>query len=140
MSTEDQTVINEWFTTFQGGIRDAIQNDKELKSAKRLLYTWKDIFCSNIQEMPATDLIMYRVPTYANRPPWVTKTQLFNPEEVEYQKQMLPQLMDAEIISRCESPWSARTKFVQKKDSGLCMVHNFCLINAVMIKSNYTML
>lgn len=43
------------------------------------------------------------------------------------------------VLTQCESPWAARTRFVPKSDKGLRMVHTFNAINDVTVKSNYPM-
>lgn len=46
-------------------------------------------------------------------------------------------MVNAGIIIKCMSPWSAHTKFPRKTLGKLWMVYNFMLINAATIKMNY---
>jgi hypothetical protein len=45
----------------------------------------------------------------------------------------------AGIIDRVDSPWSAPSRFVRKKNNSLRLTHTFCPINNATIKSNYPM-
>ena len=52
---------------------------------------------------------------------------------------MVPlRLLQAGIIQRCESPWAARYRFVEKSSGALRLVHNYIPLNSATIKSNYS--
>ena len=89
--------------------------------------------------MPKTDLIQHRMPTYKNAVPRAAKPSLYTTEELLFQKRMIPELIDAGIIVRCESPWSAKTRFPRKSNGKLRMVYAFTGLNDVTVKSNYPM-
>ena len=110
-----------------------------IRKVKLLLNTWRDLFCENISQMPQTDLLQHRILIYKNAIPRVAKPSLYTAEELLFQKRMIPELIDAGIISRCESPWSAKTRFPRKSNGKLRMVHAFTGVNDVTIKSNYPM-
>ena len=87
--------------------------------------------------MPKTDLIQYRIPTYHNAILRVSKPSLYIAEELKFQKQLIPELIQAGIISQCESPWSAKIRFPRKSNGKLRMVHVFTGLNDVTVKPNY---
>ena len=129
-----------WLEKYPEMIGPLADTPERLQTAKRLLNTWRDMFCEDVRQMPATDLVEHRIPTYKEVRPKMCRPTLYTPEELAWQKEHFKSLIEVGIITRCESPWSARTKFPKKKESGkLCMVHVFCPINDATIKSNYTM-
>ena len=48
-------------------------------------------------------------------------------------------MLEAGIITYTSSPWSAKSRFVIKKNGYLRPVHQFCTLNDDTIKSNYPM-
>lgn len=87
--------------------------------------------------MPAIRLIEHRIPTYPWATPRAAKLPLYMEEEKSWQVENLPKMVDAGIIIKYMSPWSARTKFPRKTSGKLRMVHNFMPINTATIKINY---
>ena len=132
--------IREWFNQGEGKkIQVGEQLTEEERSrAIRLLYTWRDRFCSDVRKLPATDLIEHRIPTTKCRPVR-SKPKLYTQKEAEWQKKHLPELLDAGIIDWVNLPWSASCKFPVKKNGDLRMVHIYCPINDATIKTNYPM-
>jgi len=130
--------VDDWFTT-PNITMGAQLKEKEEKEAKLLLYTWRDAFASQIEEMPVTDLVEHRIPVYPGAQPRHTKDKIYTKEERDWLDANLPQLERAGVIGRSESPWSHRTKFVRKEDGGLRMVHVFCPVNEATMLSSYRM-
>ena len=134
--TPDET-IHDWFVGCQVSVGSRLSGQHR-KQAERLIWTWRDRFCNSIVDLPATDLIAHRIPTIRCKPVRI-KNALFTQKEVEWQRKHLPDMLSAGIIDWVNSPWSAKTKFPVKKNGDLRMVHAFCPINDVTIKSNYPM-
>jgi len=130
--------VDDWFTTTNITLGAQLK-EKEEKEAKLLLYTWKDAFASQIEEMLVTDLVEHRIPVYPGAQPRRAKDKIYTKEERDWLDANLPQLERAGVIGRSESPWSHRTKFVRKKDGGLRMVHVFCPANEATMLSSYPM-
>ena len=128
-----------WISKFPKMIGPLAETPDQVKQVQQLLETWKDIFCENIKDMPKTDLIEHRIPTYNNAIPRVAKPVLYTPEETKWQQENLPKLIEAGIVTQCVSPWSARSRFPRKEDGTLRMVHAFVPVNKVTIKANYPM-
>jgi hypothetical protein len=126
-------IIHGWFTNCQVSIGSQL-SELCRKGAERLIWTWRDRFCNSIVELPATDLIAHRIPTIRCKPVRI-KYALFT----QWQRKHLPGMLKAGIIDWVNSPWSAKTEFPGKKNSDLQMVHAFCPINDVTIKSSYPM-
>jgi len=132
------TGIPTWFEA--SGVKRGDQLTAQQKEeAKKLLYTWKDLFASGIEEMPVTDLVVHRIPVYPGVAPKRTKDRIYTREEINWMVKKIPEMERAGVIGRSESPWSHQTKFVRKKDGGLRMVHVFCPINQATILSSYPM-
>jgi hypothetical protein len=104
IASSDEEILK-WFNQEEG---KKIQVGEQLMEAEksqalRLLYTWRDRFCSDVRKLPATDLIEHRIPTIKCRPVRM-KPKLYTQKEVEWQKEHLPALLDAGIIDWVNSP------------------------------------
>jgi len=98
--------------------------------------------------VPATDLVVHSIPTYAGAKPHRAREIPSTPEEEAWQLNNLPNWLGV-LIGFTQSPWVAKTTFVPRKDStpdpvigfraNLRMVHTYCVLNRVTIKSNYPM-
>lgn len=144
--TEDrvsQAVIEEWFatTSLQLGHQLSLH---EQQSAKRLLYTWKDVFETDLLRIRQTDLIEHAIVLMPNAKPYRARIPLYTEEEIAFCGRLLPKMEEAGLIFRCDSQWGARTKFPLKpradtlpKKDRLRMVHNFIPLNQVTEKSQY---
>ena len=104
----------------------------------RLLLTWEDLFVEQVRKMPATGFDR-ALNSMTGGPPRPATPSLYTTEEVNFQKDMLPQLTEASIVEQCVSPFCAKTKFVRKTSGWLRMVHPWFALNAMTIKSNYPM-
>ena len=124
---------------YENMIGDFPMTPTQREFVRRLLYTWRDLFHTDPETMPVTDLVMHTIPTYDHIKPVRSKDRLYSPKEIQWQRENIPRLLKAGVISYCDSPWSAQTKHPVKKDGTLRMVNIFCPINAATIKSNYPM-
>ena len=120
-------------------IGDYEMTEGQKREVELLIYTWRDLFVVDPMEMPTTDLVMHTIPTYNNAKPVRTKEIVYSQREIQWQRENIPKLLKAGVISYCDSPWSVQTKHPIKKDGSLRMVNIFCPINQVTIKSNYPM-
>ena len=89
--------------------------------------------------MSVTDLIEHHISIYSNSVSVVARSVLYIAEEIQWQKDNLPALIEVGIITSCHSPWSARSRFFRKFNGTLRMVHVFCKLNDVTIKANHSM-
>ncbi|KAL3247644.1 hypothetical protein ABHI18_012339, partial [Aspergillus niger] len=137
---EDLSAAEQWMQENQSLIGDAVQESRQWRVVSLVLYTWRDLFVTDVRDMPVTRLVTHRIPTYPWVRPKASKLALYNQEEIEWQRTNLPPMVEARIIRGCISPWSAKTKFPPKPSgTGLRMVHQFIPLNAATIKSNYPM-
>lgn len=87
-----------------------------------------------------TDIIEHKIPTRSTAKPKACNPQLYSEKERAYQDTFLRELLDANIITRITSPWSAKTKFIPEKESGnMRVVHSVVPINDATIKDACTM-
>jgi hypothetical protein len=114
-------------------------DQRQRDHALQLLWTWKDIFCDDLATLPATDLIYHCIPTRRNCKPVRSKPRLSTAEEVAWLHGHIPAMEKAGIIDRLDSPSSAPSRFVMKKNNSLRLTHTFCPINDATMKSNYPM-
>jgi len=69
---------------FLGLIGDLVHTPEQKEMVIQLLATWEDLFKNEIHDMPATDLIQHRIPTYDNIRPVASRHGLFSPAEEDY--------------------------------------------------------
>ena len=107
----------------------------------RISGSWWSCWCvrggTESIDMPTTDLVMLTIPTYNNARPVRTKEIIYLQREIQWQRENIPKLLKAGVISYCDSPLSAQTKHPLKKDGNLRLVTILCPINRATIKSNY---
>ena len=140
ISNASDAEVNSWFEKAQ--IRfgaDVEKNIEQQKAARRLMFTWKDLFITDTAKMIGTDLVVHTIPTFENSVPVRAKSKLYTPRERQWMEENIPKLLEAKIIDHSFSPWCHRTKFVPKKDGDLRMVHIYCPINDATIPNAYPM-
>jgi len=137
------TEVEEWFASTALQLGTSL-SDTERERAKRLLYTWRDVFETDLLRIRRTDLIEHAIILEPGAKPYRARIPLYTEEEINFCKRLLPEMEKAGLIFRCDSDWGARTKFPLKpraetlpKDSRLRMVHNFIPLNRVTEKSRY---
>ena len=112
----------------------------------RLLWTWKDIFVDQLEDLPATDLVVHTIPTYPEARAHRARDPIYAKDEIRWQTSILPDMI-GKIVERGSSLWVAKTTWVSKKETiidengrwPLRMVHTYCQLNDVTIKTNYPM-
>jgi len=145
LSDASESEINAWIERSPKMIGNLADTEGKQAAVKQLLYTWRELFVDLICHIPATDLITHQKPTYPHMRAKFSLPPMYTPKERAYQREVLPALLDAGVITTVVSPWSARTKFPLKKNAEdkphikdqLRMVHNFIPINAATIKEHY---
>lgn len=75
--------------------------------AARLYYTFHEVFCEKVRDMPVTDIIEHRIPSRSTAKPRMCNLALYSETETKYQDKFLRELLDANIITRITSPWSS---------------------------------
>lgn len=142
-----RTTIQQWFESSGLTIGDHLTS-QETDKIQRLLYTWKELFITDPRDLPATDLVIHSIPTYAGAKPHRARDVPWTPEEEAWQAKNLPAMLGS-VIGLTQSPWLAKTTFVEKTGTVrdpvtgfrevLRMVHTYCALNNATIKSNYPM-
>ncbi|RPA91659.1 hypothetical protein L873DRAFT_1712992 [Choiromyces venosus 120613-1] len=90
--------------------------------------------------MPVTDLIQHYILTWSSSILVYVKEGLFTIKEDHWMEDKIPEMLEAGIIEYVVSPWSHQTKYVNKKDGGMRMVHVLDPINATAANHSYPML
>ncbi|KAG0135426.1 hypothetical protein HOY82DRAFT_456042, partial [Tuber indicum] len=65
-----------------------------------LLFTWKDLFASSLEEMPTTDILEHRIPIYPHMRPTPAKEKIYTQEECDWLDKNIPAMEEAGIIAR----------------------------------------
>ena len=137
------TEIDRWFSSTALQLGDCLTPDQQSR-AMRMLYTWRDIFETDLLRIRRTDLIEHAIILKPGAKPHRARIPLYTEEEITFCKRLIPKMEQAGLIYRCDSEWGARTKFPLKpraetlpKDNRLRMVHNFIPLNRVTEKSQY---
>lgn len=81
--------MRRWDTESKGIMVTTAQERHEVQC---LLEPWRDIFVTNIRDVPCTDLIEHRILTYQYIIPRVAKPVLYTADEVAWQKKNIPLL------------------------------------------------
>lgn len=103
MLTQTDEAYRKWIDRFPKMIGELAQTPEQRKTVGLIMATWRDIFVENIREMPQTDLIEHRIPIYNGSTQSVAKPVLYTAEEVKWQQDNLPKLLEAGIITQCSS-------------------------------------
>lgn len=148
LGTEQMRQARQWFDGAGITIGKHL-SPEEITAVIRLLYTWKDIFVTDIGDLPITDLVMHTIPTYPNAKPHRARDPIYAADEIRWQNVNLPEWTAGKIVSPCTSSWVAKTTWVDKKDTvvdpqtgerwPLRMVHTYCQLNDATLKTNYPM-
>lgn len=121
--------VNQWVgeSGIQIGAQAKTAEQKEV--ASRILYTWCDLFATDIADIRKTDLVTHTIPLKQGAKPYQARQHLYTPEERAWFDENLPKLLEANIICFCDSPWSSKSKFVRKQNGQLRFVNVFCPLN-----------
>jgi len=137
------SAVDKWFASTALQLGTSL-TDSEREKAKRLLYTWRDVFETDLLRIRKTDLIEHAIILEPGAKPYRPRIPLYTEEEISFCERLLPKIEEVGLIFRCDSDWGARTKFPLKsradtlpKESRLHMVHNFISLNRVTEKSRY---
>jgi hypothetical protein len=128
LSEEGKEVIGRWFEESGICLFEGL-SDSQVQEARRILYTWRDVFEDDICKIRRTDLIEHAIDLVPGARPFRAKTPLWSDREMKFAEKLLPQMEQAGVICRFDGPWGHRTKFPPRSAShpekGLRMVHNF---------------
>ena len=133
MSDVPQAVCDQWVKDKGISIYEGLAPE-EREAANRLVYTWKDVFESDLLKIRTTDLIEPGIDLKPGAQPERAKRPLYTEAELRFANKLIPQMEQAGLILRCDSIWVARTKFPPKpnrpanQEGNLRMVHNCCFI------------
>lgn len=119
-------------------IGDCAATTEQKEKAARLLFTWKDVFSTGLEDMEETDLVKHTIPLKPNSKPVVMKDRLWSRAEIAWMEENLPRLERTGVICTCSSPWNSRLKLVPKKAPGeFCFVNQFMKLNDATAKVTY---
>lgn len=135
--------IEKWFRSTSLRLGEQLTEDERAR-AMRMLYTWRDVFETDLLRIRQTDLIEHAIVLIPGAVPHRARIPLYTEEEIAFRRRLIPKMEEAGLIFRCDSEWGAGTKFPLKpradtlpKDARLRMVHNFIPLNRVTEKSRY---
>ncbi|KAH0607823.1 uncharacterized protein H6S33_002857 [Morchella sextelata] len=131
--------IEEWFKECRTTVGEAAATESERMNAKRLIYTWRDIFEDDLGSIPECRIALHYIPTYPGSIPHKATNPLYTAEEMAWMRENLPKMCDSGILTVSNSQWSSKPKFVRRKNGTLRMVHVFCRLNKATIKLNTPM-
>lgn len=142
MSIASQEVCDQWVADKGINVYDGLTPEQKEK-ANRLVYTWKDVFESDLLKIRTTDLIEHAIDLKPGAVPERAKIPLYTEAEMKFANKLIPQMVAAGLILRCDSIWVSRTKFPPKpnrpanQEGNLRMVHNYIPLNRYTMKSQY---
>ena len=142
LSNAPQEVCDEWVRLKGVSIYEGLSPEKK-QVANRLVYTWRDVFESDLLKIRTTDLIEHAIDLKPGAEPARAKTPLYTEAELRFANKLIPKMEQSGLILRCDSIWVARTKFPPKpnrpanQEGNLRMVHNYIPLNKFTMKSQY---
>ena len=95
----------EWFKSSGIKIGSELTN-KQRNQVVKLLCIWRDMFVERVDDLPATDLVMYTIPTYPHCKAYRAKDPIYAKDELL-----------RSCVERGSSPWVAKTTWVAKKET-----------------------
>ena len=110
MAAELDTTIDEWFAQSDINVYTGLSKS-QLRKAKRMLCTWRDVFEDDMLKIRKTDLIEHYIPLLHSARPFKAKLPLYTDEERAFCNNAIPEMEKAGRIYRCDGEWGARTKF-----------------------------
>lgn len=131
--------VDKWLKESGIVIGEMAETEDQKEVAARILWTWRNVFATDITEIRRTDLVEHHIPLVPNARPYQAKQHLYTPEERRWFDENIPKLLESNIICFCDSPWSAKSKFVRKTSGQLRFVNVFCPLNRATQKSVYPM-
>ena len=103
-------VIDQWFASTALHLGSQLKQEQVLR-AKRMLYTWRDVFETDLLRIRRTDLIEHAIVLTPDAKPYRAQIPLYSEEEIAFCRRLLPKMEEAGLIFRCDTEWGARTKF-----------------------------
>jgi len=107
------SAVEQWFASTALQLGSSL-TDTERERVKRLLYTWGDVFKTDLVRICKTDLIEHGIILEPEAKPHRARIPLYTEEEINFCKRLLPKMKEASLIYRYDSHWGARTKFPLK--------------------------
>lgn len=132
-------LVEEWFAAYNKAVGEGAETGEQTLRAKRLLYTWRDLFEDDLSKVPVCELVQYHIPTYPGTRPHRAANPIYTLKDITWMKENIPTMVTSGIVTDSGLPWSSRPKFVRKTRGDLRMVHVYCPLNKAAVKSNYPM-
>ena len=109
----EMTTIVEWFERSEIRIGSALTVEQK-ERAQRLLYTWREVFETDLPRIKRTDLIEHAIVLTGDAQPYRANIPLYSEQEIKFCQDLIPRMEEAGLIRMCDSAWGAGTKFVPK--------------------------
>jgi transposase InsO family protein len=126
LSEDSQTEIENWFSTSQITLGTVIPDEESRNKVKRLLYTYRELNATTLEEIPPTDLYEHKVRLKPGTKPWCVKQQKRWPPNQKYwlDKTVLEGLecgfFEKTVVANGElSDWNAQAILVEKEDTAV---------------------
>jgi len=108
----DET-IEQWFRSTSLRLGAQLMTEEKAR-AMRMLYTWQDVFETDLLCIRQTDLIEHAIVLMPGAVPHRARIPLYTEEEIAFCRRLIPKMEEAGLIFQCDSEWGARTKFPLK--------------------------
>ncbi|XP_068122518.1 uncharacterized protein [Hyperolius riggenbachi] len=139
MSTDSDTKAQEWNgeKISQTVVLDVEQlNDNEKSALNQLFERNKEVFSIDESDLGCSDKIRHEIRT-DTAGPIRERYRYIPPNLFQEVKQMLEQMLAANVIEPSSSPWAAPIVLVKKKDGSLRFCVDYRKLNSVTIKDAY---
>ena len=115
----------------------ATLSDAQQQELLRLLGRFENLFVNDVSELSPADLPPYHIDTADSKPFFCPPARATPKQQADINK-LVKEMLEAQIISPSESPWSSRIVLVEKRDGGpprLCV--DYRQLNKRMVKDRF---
>jgi len=94
--------ITEWYQSTALRLGRGLTPSQQAK-AKRMLYTWRDVFETDLLRIRQTDLVEHAIILEPGAKAYCARIPLYTEEEIAFCKRLLPKMKEAGLIYQCDS-------------------------------------
>lgn len=129
--------IERWFEMSGIDPGRKCMTDGQLDKAKRLAYTWKDVFAFGLRDVRLTDLVTHSIELEPGSRPFRMRQPKYSQDEVAFAQRLHPAMEAAGFIVPGMSEWGAYTRYPPKKNGDHRFVCNYMPVNSCTVKPQW---
>lgn len=92
LSRESQAVVDKWFNAVRIAARSGCKTIEQRDMAAQLVYTYRDLFATQLADIKPTDLLEHTVNLMPNAIPYRLQQPRYTPQERDFARRIFPQI------------------------------------------------